>query len=820
MAMSHCRRGDRPARVSNPIFEPLESRQLLFAWTPQEVYLSELVNRARSDPLSEGVRLGLDFTASLTAAEIARLVPSEPLALSPQLTVAARAHSLDMANRDFFDHVNPDGLNPTQRVQAAGYAGTAGENIAAGYTSIDAVHRAWLESVGHRKNVLSLHSNFTSTFHYDEFGPGFAFTSIGPFYDYYTEDLGVQSGTPDLFVLGAVFDDANADNFYTVGEGLAGVRIDVARTTDPAAVVNSYTTDAAGNYQMSVGPGSFILTLTNLASGLITRRNVTVSNVNVRVVVEGSQITDPPGGGGTTDDHANSGDLAHATVVFIDPASGDGISAGAINPASDTDLFRFTAAGTGSLTITVTTPDTLSAGLRVFGSAGNALGLGTPAGDGTDATFQVSVVQGQTYFIQIESADGAATGDFVLSINGPESPSGGGSGGGGGTTPPSDILIARPGAGIYGSGLDNGRLTLTTVNNSGRPVVFQQAGATNGVWTARDLLTAAGGVSDAADPNTWTDPKDHLTYAVARSAYGLLLFKNSSIGSWSFRNLTAEIAGAQLLVGSITVFTTTDRLVCVGGLNAAGEVVLYTQTGTLGASGYNWTFINISARDLAPQGIATPTFVGPLISYVTAWNGLTIAGLDSAGHMRAVWFAPGLPRWTSTDLTISSGAPALTGGLTVYLTWWGGIDLAGIDSDGKLSVAWWVPGFGGEWRLDNLTDNAGGPLLNPGSVASFSTWWGGLNVVGVDLAGRLVVYWWTPDVVNVFGEDRWHATSLADSVAGPAPVLAGRLAGVSVGDTIDIAGITSAGSVCRYWWRIGDGAAWHAENISDIAMPL
>src|SRR5262245_43386685 len=173
MHARRCLDGSRPG----PSVETLEARRLMaaFSWTPEEVYLSELVNRARADPMAEGVRLGLDLTAGLTDAERARLVPSEPLALNPYLTVAARAHSLDMANRDFFDHVNPDGLNPTQRAQAAGYSGSAGENIAAGYRGIDEVHAAWLESLGHRKNVLSLHSNFTSTFHYDEFGPGFAF---------------------------------------------------------------------------------------------------------------------------------------------------------------------------------------------------------------------------------------------------------------------------------------------------------------------------------------------------------------------------------------------------------------------------------------------------------------------------------------------------------------------------------------------------------------------------------------------------------------------------------------------------------------------
>ena len=57
------------------VFEGLEGRVLLFAWTANEVYMLELVNRARSDPAAEGVRLGLDLTADLHPDELARLVP-------------------------------------------------------------------------------------------------------------------------------------------------------------------------------------------------------------------------------------------------------------------------------------------------------------------------------------------------------------------------------------------------------------------------------------------------------------------------------------------------------------------------------------------------------------------------------------------------------------------------------------------------------------------------------------------------------------------------------------------------------------------------
>lgn len=67
----------------------------------------------------------------------------------------ARRHSKDMADRSFFDHVNPDGKDPFDRMNDDGMTfRAAGENIAAGYAwAIDA-HEALMNSSGHRKNIL------------------------------------------------------------------------------------------------------------------------------------------------------------------------------------------------------------------------------------------------------------------------------------------------------------------------------------------------------------------------------------------------------------------------------------------------------------------------------------------------------------------------------------------------------------------------------------------------------------------------------------------------------------------------------------------
>jgi uncharacterized protein YkwD len=80
-----------------------------------------------------------------------------PLTLNAALTSAALSHSRDMSARDFFDHIGSDGSAFWERIIRAGYGALAagGENIAAGYASPSAVFNAWMNSSGHRDNILN-----------------------------------------------------------------------------------------------------------------------------------------------------------------------------------------------------------------------------------------------------------------------------------------------------------------------------------------------------------------------------------------------------------------------------------------------------------------------------------------------------------------------------------------------------------------------------------------------------------------------------------------------------------------------------------------
>jgi uncharacterized protein YkwD len=78
--------------------------------------------------------------------------------IDERLRKAARGHSEDMAARNYFSHDSPDGTTPWDRAEAAGYPDPSGENIARGYRDATSVVEAWMNSAGHRANILNCDS--------------------------------------------------------------------------------------------------------------------------------------------------------------------------------------------------------------------------------------------------------------------------------------------------------------------------------------------------------------------------------------------------------------------------------------------------------------------------------------------------------------------------------------------------------------------------------------------------------------------------------------------------------------------------------------
>jgi uncharacterized protein YkwD len=114
-------------------------------WNPdyaaREAEIVVIVNRYRA----EGANCGGQ-----------EMPPAGPLTMDPNLQCAARVHTMDMAERDFFDHDNPDGDGPDDRMEAAGYDGRGwGENIAAGNSTAEETMEQWMDSPGHCRNIMN-----------------------------------------------------------------------------------------------------------------------------------------------------------------------------------------------------------------------------------------------------------------------------------------------------------------------------------------------------------------------------------------------------------------------------------------------------------------------------------------------------------------------------------------------------------------------------------------------------------------------------------------------------------------------------------------
>ncbi|MEV4917055.1 CAP domain-containing protein [Streptomyces tirandamycinicus] len=119
-------------------------------------------------------------------AEVLALVNKErakvgcaPVHPDPSLARLAGRFSSDMAARGFFDHTDPEGDSPWDRAAQAGVGGLGAENIARGQADARTVMNAWMNSDGHRANILNCE--------YRTLGVGVSFAQGGP---WWTQDFG------------------------------------------------------------------------------------------------------------------------------------------------------------------------------------------------------------------------------------------------------------------------------------------------------------------------------------------------------------------------------------------------------------------------------------------------------------------------------------------------------------------------------------------------------------------------------------------------------------------------------------------------------
>ncbi|MDX3237030.1 CAP domain-containing protein [Streptomyces sp. ME03-5709C] len=102
-----------------------------------------------------------------------------PLHADKGLSGLASDFSADMAAREFFEHTDPDGDDPWDRAAQAGVKNLGGENIARGQATAQDVMDAWMDSAGHRANILNCD--------FKRIGVGAVFGESGP---WWTQDFG------------------------------------------------------------------------------------------------------------------------------------------------------------------------------------------------------------------------------------------------------------------------------------------------------------------------------------------------------------------------------------------------------------------------------------------------------------------------------------------------------------------------------------------------------------------------------------------------------------------------------------------------------
>jgi uncharacterized protein YkwD len=269
--------------------EPTTTNTTISASLLEQLSL-ERINRARLRPGQEAAMNGIAIDEGIPGQ--LNTTPKQPLALNAQLNDAARKHSQDMINRDFFGHVNPSGLDPFQRMQAAGYATfiAAGENLAwRGSTgsiepiqTVEAEHidlfvDAGIDGRGHRVTMLNPA--------FREVGIGIvrgSFTKDGIAYDSIVQTQDFATSPADAtIVLGVVYQDANANGRYDYAEGTANVNVTLGSITKVtnAAGGYSFTVNQTGNHQLRFHTG----TTRDLA--------ITAGDANIKVdLINGTQV--------------------------------------------------------------------------------------------------------------------------------------------------------------------------------------------------------------------------------------------------------------------------------------------------------------------------------------------------------------------------------------------------------------------------------------------------------------------------------------------------------------------------------------------------
>ncbi|HED53981.1 MAG TPA: LEPR-XLL domain-containing protein [Phycisphaerales bacterium] len=235
--------------------------------------------------------------------------------------------------------------------------------------------------------------------------------------------LDLQTGDGSATGRLEVDDDTDFFTFDVLDDGIVTVSLDTPTIETP--VFKLY--DSSFNLLSPTQVNANTIQFTN-SSGVNATYFVSIGSTfpgirtgSYTISVDGPPVAPAPG-----DDHANIGDLVNATVLDVNPISGDASDTGIIDNVIDNDLFKYVAIGRGEVFVQVFSEDdpTPDFTVRVFSSDGteivelaNATGVDGVAGV-TAATAFDAASANQTFYLLVDSTNDIDTGNYTIRVDG------------------------------------------------------------------------------------------------------------------------------------------------------------------------------------------------------------------------------------------------------------------------------------------------------------------------------------------------------------------------------------------------------------------
>ena len=274
--------------------------------TALEQLVLEYINDARIDPLGNAARYMSGYGAIATSGDAAinnalrffgvsgpalqqayaALVPTNPVAWSDQLSNAALLHNAAMISSDTQTHQAPGEPDLGVRLTSAGYNfSTAGENVFAFASSALFGHAGFMvdwgqgpdgmqSPAGHRISIMNPA--------FREVGIAVTLetnsaTQVGP--QVVTHDFATRQGSTAPMIVGVAYADTDGDDFYSVGEGRAGLSVSAGNASTLGFDTGGYTLQTSAGTQTVTYSGAGLAGPVSVTLNLSAGTNVKIDFV-------------------------------------------------------------------------------------------------------------------------------------------------------------------------------------------------------------------------------------------------------------------------------------------------------------------------------------------------------------------------------------------------------------------------------------------------------------------------------------------------------------------------------------------------------------